>query len=95
MQLLNRRKRSTNRITPRAIHLAGRTVGNGMPASRHQRAVYCIAYMGSLWAPFVASAVDYNDFPLGLRQILDERIAVLDADGGMCVAGLLCWPASS
>lgn len=35
----------------------------------------------------VAAAVDYDDFPPQLQQILDERIAELDANGGICVAG--------
>ena len=34
-----------------------------------------------------AVAVDYNDFPSELQQILDERIDDLDAGDGMCVAG--------
>ncbi len=32
-------------------------------------------------------AVDYNDFPPDLQQILDERIADLIANGGICTAG--------
>jgi hypothetical protein len=34
-----------------------------------------------------ASAIDYNDFPPNLQQILNERIAELKSNGGICIAG--------
>ena len=34
-----------------------------------------------------ASAIDYNDFPPNLQQILDERVAELEPNGGICIAG--------
>lgn len=34
-----------------------------------------------------AVALDYNDFPYELQSILDERIADLNAEGGICIAG--------
>lgn len=34
-------------------------------------------------------AVDYDDFPIDLQQILDERIADLNAEGGICIAGMV------
>lgn len=34
-----------------------------------------------------AAAVTYDDFPPDLQQILDERIAELAANGGICIAG--------
>lgn len=34
-----------------------------------------------------AAAIDYNDFPPNLQQILNERIAEVNANGGICVAG--------
>jgi len=34
-----------------------------------------------------ATAIDYNDFPPNLQQILDERIDELTSNGGICIAG--------
>ena len=34
-----------------------------------------------------AAAIDYNDFPPNLQQILDERIDELTSNGGICIAG--------
>ena len=34
-----------------------------------------------------AAAIDYNDFPPNLQQILDERIDELTSKGGICIAG--------
>lgn len=36
-----------------------------------------------------AAAVDYGDFPSELQSILDERIADLEAQGGICIAGVV------
>jgi hypothetical protein len=36
-----------------------------------------------------AVAVDYADFPSELQSILDERIADLEAEGGICIAGVV------
>jgi len=33
------------------------------------------------------TAVDYDDFPTNLKEILDERIAAINSDGGICIAG--------
>lgn len=35
----------------------------------------------------VAGTVDYDDFPTTLQSILDERIAALNTEGGICIAG--------
>ena len=40
-----------------------------------------------LWLSCPALAIDYNDFPVDLQQILDERLAELEPNGGICVAG--------
>jgi hypothetical protein len=40
-----------------------------------------------LFLNFPAVAIDYNDFPLNLQPILDERLAELEPNGGICVAG--------
>ncbi|HIJ71586.1 MAG TPA: hypothetical protein HPP87_09530, partial [Planctomycetes bacterium] len=42
--------------------------------------------LGILSAP-AALAIHYGDFPSELLLILDERIAELDAEGGICIAG--------
>ncbi len=42
--------------------------------------------LGILSTP-TAFAVVYSDFPAELQLILDERIAEIDAEGGMCIAG--------
>jgi len=42
--------------------------------------------LGILCAP-AALAVQYGDFPTELQLILDERIAELDTDRGICIAG--------
>jgi hypothetical protein len=34
-----------------------------------------------------AAAIDYNDFPPNMQQLLDERIAELKSNGGICIAG--------
>lgn len=34
-----------------------------------------------------AAAIDYNDFPPNLQQLLDERIAELTSNEGICIAG--------
>jgi len=34
-----------------------------------------------------AAAIDYNDFPPDLQQILDEKITELKSNGGICIAG--------
>lgn len=34
-----------------------------------------------------AAAIDYNDFPPNLQQILNEKIAELKEKGGICIAG--------
>lgn len=34
-----------------------------------------------------AIAIDYNDFPPNLQQILDQRITELTSNGGICIAG--------
>jgi hypothetical protein len=34
-----------------------------------------------------AAAIDYNDFPPNIQQILNERIAELASSGGICIAG--------
>lgn len=34
-----------------------------------------------------AGAIDYNDFPPNMQRVLDERIAELTSDGGVCIAG--------
>jgi len=42
-----------------------------------------------LFACIPAVAVDYDDFPSELQSILDERIADLEAEGGICIAGVV------
>ena len=46
--------------------------------------------LGILYAP-AALALQYSDFPSELQLILDERIAELDAGGGICIAGLVTF----
>ena len=42
----------------------------------------------AVWAnAATALAVGYDDFPLALQTILDQRIAELNASGGVCLAG--------
>ncbi len=47
--------------------------------------IYCCLLIFFLSVP--VSALDYDDFPPNLREILDERIAVLNSEGGICIAG--------
>jgi hypothetical protein len=49
-----------------------------------KKIILCIVI---LFLNLPAKAIDYNDFPPALRQILDQRIAEVNANGGICVAG--------
>lgn len=49
-----------------------------------KKAIFCIIIC-LLSMP--AIAIDYNDFPPNLRQILDQRITELTSNGGVCIAG--------
>jgi len=57
-----------------------------MNAFCSSRSLVVAAALTLLSAP-TAVAVEYTDFPPDLQQILDERIAVLNANGGICIAG--------
>lgn len=48
-----------------------------------KKVIFCIVILFNL----PAWAVDYNDFPPALQQILDQRTAELASKGGICVAG--------
>jgi hypothetical protein len=48
-----------------------------------KKAIFCIIIFLNL----TAWAIDYNDFPPALQQILDQRKAELTSKGGICVAG--------
>ncbi len=56
-----------------------------MHPHRGRATLILIAVMG--WLCSVAGAVTYDDFPPELQLILDERIAELNAKGGICSAG--------
>jgi hypothetical protein len=48
-----------------------------------KKVIFCIvAFLG-----LPVLAIDYNDFPPALQQILDQRTADLASKGGICVAG--------
>lgn len=48
-----------------------------------RKAIFCIVIFLNL----PAAAIDYNDFPPNLQQLLDDRIDELTSNGGICIAG--------
>ena len=59
-------------------------------ANRNLWKVMLVLVAGAWYAP-AATAVGYDDFPAELQLILDERMAVLDAEGGICIAGQVTY----
>ena len=51
-----------------------------------KKIIFCIII--SLWN-LPVFALDYKDFPPALQQMLDERIAEMEPNGGICVAGIV------
>ncbi len=49
-----------------------------------KKIIFCIVI---LFLNLPAKAIDYSDFPPALQRILDQRIAEVNANGGICVAG--------
>jgi hypothetical protein len=49
-----------------------------------KKIIFCLII---LFLNVPAWAIDYNDFPSNLQQILDERLAELEPNGGICIAG--------
>jgi len=58
-----------------------------MIAHGYHKSLGLVACLSAVWLPTPANAVDYDDFPPALQQILDQRIDALGAEGGICIAG--------
>jgi hypothetical protein len=68
------------------LRMTDRPVQYRMRARKRRKAFALVACL-NVCLSLPVKAVDYNDFPPELQQILDERIDVLGAQGGICIAG--------
>ena len=66
--------------------MTGRPVEYRGRAHKRRKAFVLVACL-NVGLSLPAMAIDFDDFPPELQQILDERIDVLGAEGGICIAG--------